>query len=292
MRTSRRSGSRLFGTKATYGGFAAPPSAAAAAAKGEGRIARFIGLDLAWSTRNPSGGAVLDENGRVLEARADLGDDADVVAFVRAHLAETAVLGIDMPTIVPNETGMRPCERELARDFRTYHAAPHPSNRQRFPDGGRARRMLDVLAADGVRERLDLAPRAAGRHAFEVFPHPSLVRLFALPAIIRYKKKARPWPGVLAEWARYRAALAGLAGADPPLVLGPAVPAVAETRGYKRFDDLLDAVTCAYVASFLWRWGCAPPHTRVYGDLVHGYIAIPDRPVVGDEAIRGNGSYE
>ncbi len=226
---------------------------------------------------------MLDERGHVLEARADLGDDADILRFVRAHLAPVAVIGIDMPTIVPNETGMRRCERELARDFRAYHAGPHPANRKRFPDGGRAAALLAALAGDGVRERLDLSPRAAGRFAFEVFPHPSLVRLFELPRIFRYKKKARPWPDVLAEWARYRAALATLARADPPLHLGNAVPAMAEQRGYKRFDDLIDAVTCAYVASFLWRWGTAAPYARVYGNLSDGYIAIPDRALIVSE---------
>jgi len=240
----------------------------------------FLGLDLAWSARNPSGVAALDENGHVVEARADLGDDAELLAWVRSHLRATTVVGIDMPTIVPNETGMRRCERELASDFRSYHAAPHPANRARFPDGGRARVLLDALAADGVVENLALAPRAPGRFAFEVFPHPSLVRLFDLPAIFRYKKKSRPWPGVLAEWSRYRAALASLERADPPLHLGDAVPPAAQVPGYKRFDDLLDAVACAYIASFLWRFGTEPPHVRVYGDLSEGYIAIPDRALI------------
>ena len=241
---------------------------------------RFLGLDLAWSRNNPSGVAALDRDGNVIDARADLGDDADVLAWIRSHLAPTTVLGFDMPTIVPNEFGMRRCERELGRDFRAFHAAPHPSNRQRFPDGGRARSLLDALATDGVRERLDLAPRTAGRFAFEVFPHPSLVRLFDLPAIFRYKKKSRPWPSVLSEWGRYRAALGTLAQADPALHLGSLVPDAADARGYKRFDDLLDAVTCAYVARFLWRWGTAEPHARIYGDLSDGYIAIPNRAVI------------
>jgi predicted RNase H-like nuclease len=258
-----------------------------------GGVRRFLGLDLAWSARNRSGVAALDERGAVIDARADLGDDAAIVAWVRSHLAPTAVLGIDMPTIVPNETGIRPCERALARDFRAFHAAPHPANRGRFPDGGRARAILDALAADGVGERLDVPPRSAGRYAFEVFPHPAHVRLFALPAIFRYKKKSRPWPLVLAEWSRYRAALETLAAADPPLALGDAVPLVALERGYKRFDDLLDAVTCAYVASFLWRWGTAAPHARIYGDLATGYIAIPDRPATIVKAPNGEGpAYE
>ncbi len=199
---------------------------------------------------------------------------------MRSHLAETSVIGLDMPTIVPNPTGMRRCERELAHDFRAYHAAPHPSNQSRFPDGGRARSLLDALATDRVTERLDLGPQTPGRFAFEVFPHPSLVRLFSLPAIFRYKKKSRPWPEVLAEWTRYRTALESLENAVPPLVLGGSVPRAAEIRHYKRFDDLLDAVTCAYVASYLWHWGTASPYARVYGTIAEGYIAIPDGPMI------------
>jgi predicted RNase H-like nuclease len=273
LRTSRRSGSRLFGTKRGYVDARTSPFE-------RPLIPTFIGLDLAWSLRNPSGGAAIDEAGRVLEARADLGNDEDVLAFVRSHLTETSVLGLDMPTIVPNRTGMRRCERELAHDFRAYHAAPHPSNQKRFPCGGRARALLDTLATDLVTERLDLCPRAPGRYAFEVFPHPSLVRLFSLPAIFRYKKKSRPWPQVLSEWSRYRTALGSMQDAVPPLVLGGSVPLAAEIRHYKRFDDLLDAITCAYVASYLWHWGTAPPYARIYGDLVEGYIAIPDGPVI------------
>ena len=243
----------------------------------------FLGLDLAWSARNPSGLAAIDIAGNVLEARAqEAGDDA-LLAWVRGHLRPTTVLGIDMPTIVPNATGTRRCERELATDFRAAHAAPHPSSRARFPDGGRARRLLDALEGDGVVERLELGARPAGRFAFEVFPHPALVRLFGLPRIFQYKKKTRPWPQVLAEWSRYRAALGSLYAADPPLRVPDWIPRAVTPPGYKRWDDLLDALTCAYVAAYLWRWGTSAPHARVYGDLRDGYIAVPDRRVI-DEA--------
>ncbi len=224
--------------------------------------------------------AALDACGRVIEARADLRDDDAIVAWVRANLRATTVIGIDMPTIVRNPGGIRPCERELARDFRAYHAAPHPANLARFPGGGRARAMLDRLGTDGVVERLDLAPRTNGRFAFEVFPHPAHVRLFDRTSIFRYKKKSRPWPDVLAAWGAYRAALGSLAHADPPLVLNATIPHVVISRGYKAWDDVLDGITCAYVASYLWRWGTSLPHTRVYGDLETGYIAVPNRTVV------------
>ena len=236
---------------------------------------RFIGLDLAWSAKNPSGLAVVDGDGSVVEATVDVLDDGALLAWVRDRLAATTVIGIDMPTIVRNASGVRPCERELAADFRSAHAAPHPANLGRFPDGGRARRLLDGLAADGVTEDLAMPAFASGRFAFEVFPHPALVALFALPTIFKYKKKARPWADVLAEWERYRAALGSLEAAEPPLRLPHGFPARATQRGYKRFDDLLDGITCAYVASYLWHRGTRLPATRIYGDLAAGYIAVP-----------------
>jgi predicted RNase H-like nuclease len=137
--------------------------------------------------------------------------------------------------------------------------------------------MLDRLAADGVVERPDLAPRAPGRFALEVFPHPAHIRLFSLPRIFRYKKKARTWGETLAEWSRYRAALAGLRGARPPLDVPDWIPLAVGNRGYKAWEDILDALTCAYVASYLWHWGTGAPHARVFGDLAEGYIVVPDR---------------
>ena len=237
----------------------------------------FLGLDLAWSDRNPSGLAAIDATGHILDLRADLRSDAEVLAWIRKWRGSCGVFGIDMPTIVRNATGARRAENELRTVFGRFGAGPHPANRTRFPDGGRAARFIAELAVEGVIETTAIAPRDPRTIAVEVFPHPAHIRLFDLPRIFKYKKKARPWPEVLAEWERYRAALAGLASADPPLVLDERVPPVVGMRGYKRWDDTLDALSCAYIASFLWRWGSAPPHARVFGDLAEGYIIVPDR---------------
>jgi predicted RNase H-like nuclease len=245
---------------------------------------RLLGLDLAWSDRNPSGVAALDPDGTLLDVRADLRSDADLLEWVRAWRGSHGVIGIDMPTIVPNATGARSAERELASVFARYHAGPHPANRARFPDGGRARRLIDALAADGVVEALDVVPGDPRTIALEVFPHPAHVRLFALERVFRYKKKARPWAGVLDEWARYRAALGSLERADPPLVLDERLPVRVTEQRYKRWDDMLDAVTCAYIASFVFRWGLRLPHVRVFGDLASGYIVVPDRAAFGKGA--------
>ena len=243
---------------------------------------RFVGLDLAWSERNPSGCAVLDESGTLLDLRADLVSDEAILGWLGTSgaLGTSGVIGIDMPTIVPNEAGMRPCESALGAAFRRAHAAPHPANRRRFPDGGRARRIIDRLAAShGVVEQLDVQPGDTRLIALEVFPHPAHVRLFARDRIFAYKKKQRPWATVLDAWSEYRAALASLEHADPPLHLGSFVPERVSARKYKRWDDALDAITCAYVASYVRRWGMAA--CACFGDLENGYIVVPGGAVWG-----------
>ena len=225
---------------------------------------------------------MLDEDGRVVEVRADLCEDEAILRWVRGHLAPTSVLALDMPTIVPNLGGARRCEREVNACFRAAHAGTHPANLGMpvFREGGRARRLIGELAADGVVECLSMQARSPGGFAFEVFPHAAHVRLFGLEQIFKYKKKRQPWSEAHAAWARYRAALASLRDADPPLLLNDAVPEVVCSRGraYKAREDELDALTCAYIASFLWRWGVERPHARVYGNLAEGYIVNPDRP--------------
>lgn len=224
---------------------------------------------------------MLDASGRLLDVRADLGDDDAIIAWVRTHLGDRGVIGIDMPTIVNNASGMRVAERALNAVFRSRHAGAHPANTARFPGGPRARTIIDALQPDGVVEALDVRPGDSRTVALEVFPHPAHVRLFELDRIFKYKKKRQPWAVALAAWAEYRRQLGRLASADPPLVLDPAiVPHVVGSERYKRWDDALDAITCAYVASYVWRWGMNPEWVEVFGDLAGGYIVVPARGAV------------
>jgi predicted RNase H-like nuclease len=246
------------------------------------RAVRFLGLDLAWLPKNPSGLAVLGADGCLLDLRCDLTGDDAVLAWIRQWRGPSGAIGIDMPTIVPNLTGSRPCERELHAVYGRRHAGPYPANRglAPFAGGGRAATLVDALTADGVVHTCRVAPNDPRTVAFEVFPHPSAVALFALSRVLGYKKKARSWPDVWAAWAEYRRLLGQLADADPPLRLPASVPAsVADLpkRDYKRWDDALDAILCAYVASWVWHHGTRAPHVRVFGDMVEGHIVVPDR---------------
>ena len=75
----------------------------------------FIGLDLAWSERNRTGGAVICE-GVLVAATGLLTDDASIEAFIAAHLPAdaAAVIGVDAPLRVPNLGGRRRADHEVS----------------------------------------------------------------------------------------------------------------------------------------------------------------------------------
>jgi predicted RNase H-like nuclease len=238
---------------------------------------RFIGIDLAWGGRRPSGVAVLDPGGRVVDEGWATSDD-EILGFVAAHDADGAVVALDAPLVVTNPAGTsRGCERELARRYGRVGAGPYPTNLGLL--GGRVRAM--ELVERSPRSYLTV-PRDPGRRgwwAVEVFPAPALVELGRLERAIRYKKG--PPETRRAGLTAVAAVLGRLAGADPPLRLDPAGRLARELgrleglrgAGLKAVEDLADAHVCAYVG--LWWWARGPAATLVAGDDATGAILVP-----------------
>src|SRR5687767_15522617 len=48
-------------------------------------------------------------------------------------------IAIDAPTVIPNEEGMRPCEKQLQELFGPFHAGPYPANRNLLGKNGAPR---------------------------------------------------------------------------------------------------------------------------------------------------------
>ena len=241
---------------------------------------RFIGVDLAWGDRRPTGIAVLDDDARLVHVTAQTSDD-QILAAIRPHTDDGCLVAFDAPLVVVNPSGNRPCEAALNQDFARFDAGAHPSNtgKPEFAESPRAARLA-------ARLDLDLDPRStAARRAIEVYPHPATIALFRLGRTLKYKQKAgRPLPQLKGELLRLVELLEGLAHADVPLHLAGHDSwdtLVAETRHatrkseLRRAEDQVDAVLCAYVALFAER---RPDATRVYGDLATGYIVTPALP--------------
>jgi histidinol-phosphate phosphatase family protein len=249
---------------------------------------RFVGIDLAWSPRNRSGGVVLSANGRLQEATALLGGDDDVLGFITNAIPAgmPGIVAIDAPLAVPNESSGRPCDKQVAAVFGRFEAGPYPANRRNLARYGglRAEDIRKNLQSKGFRHDPEFARQATIRRVVEVFPHPATVSLFNLDRTLKYKARGgREYGQRWRELARLREYLGALADVNPPLHLSPEVASmpIEGQRGqaFKEAEDLLDAVICAYGALYAWYHG--PRGCAIYGleapqhNADAGHILVP-----------------
>lgn len=277
------------------------------------RKATFIGIDLAWSTRNFSGCAVI-RNQRLVAHSGTLHTNQDILSFIHTHLKDEspAVIGIDAPLRVPNASGARLCDKALSADWRQFEAGALPANRNLFarfyaqPDRsetlaetemrGRSNEemSLEVNLMSPVRgevlvallsERLRFSESALiplqtnDRLICEIYPHPAHVSLFGLEKTMKYKARSgrkyeQRWP----EYERYQQHLRSLRYSIPKLKRTKALLTQTDVRqlrgkALKAYEDTLDAITCAYVVYYLWMKG--PKYARTYGTLTDGHIIVP-----------------
>jgi predicted RNase H-like nuclease/ppGpp synthetase/RelA/SpoT-type nucleotidyltranferase len=232
----------------------------------------FVGVDLAWGDRQPTGLAVLDEDAHLLHV-STVRTDEEIRTALTPYVEGPCLVAIDAPLIVANPTGSRPAEQELTRDFRRFEAGAHPSNtgKPEFANGTRGARICKMLG-------LDMDPRSGRkRRAIEVYPHPATVVLFGLGKTLKYKAK----PGRSLDLLRSELLL--LMDHVERLVttertwrdLRTQVETATRKVDLRHVEDQVDAVVCAYVALYAERW---PERTTTYGDFERGYIVTPTLP--------------
>ena len=243
----------------------------------------FVGLDLAWGTRQPTGVAVLDDAGRRVTVGA-VRTDEEIVAALGEYVAGPCVVAIDAPLVVTNPTGNRACEAALNRDFARFDAGAHPSNtaKPEFSEEPRGARLAERL---GLSLDPTLPIGEHDRRALEVYPHAATVALFRLGRTLKYKNKPgrtiAQLRGALLDLMRR---LEGLADAPAPMRLThhegwrelvKLVEQAERKSDLRKVEDQVDAVVCAYVALFAVR---RPELTTVYGDAGTGVIVTPTLP--------------
>jgi len=240
----------------------------------------FVGLDLAWGERKPTGVAVVDDEGRLVYVGVAQ-DDASIRAAIGPYVEDDCLVAFDAPLVVTNPTGQRPSEAALNRDFAKFEAGAHPTNtgKPEFAGTPRAARIASALD-------LDIDPNSSSsRRAIEVYPHPATVALFRLGRTLKYKSKpGRSVAQLRSELLRLLDLIEALAQATPPLrvadddgwiALRHAVETAERKSDLRRAEDPVDAVLCAYVALFATR---RPGDVTVYGDAETGATITPTLP--------------
>lgn len=237
---------------------------------------RFLGIDLGWQSGG-SGVCCLERvpAGLKLVALQHSPTREDVLHWVDrlAPPDEPALIAVDAPTLIPNDSGMRLCDRLAHRYFGKYDAGCYPANR-RLPFATNLIEFGLALEARGFRHAAEIAPQVPGRYQIELFPHPATVHLFRLPKILKYKK------GRIADRCEALAKLRTLQLTHLPLLTPalllrdadlPDIPTGG--KAFKIVEDQLDSLTCAYAGAHWWWWG--QPRNWVLGDAQLGYIVVP-----------------
>jgi len=240
--------------------------------------ASFIGVDLAWSDRNPTGLAHLnfDGKGAFLLATDHLTSDEEILLWIDNHSGHSTWVGIDAPIIAPNPPKTsRAADKIVTSLFGRFHAGVYPGNRKRC---ARPIRLCKKLAAIGFSPD-PFFPSRSGRRQLEIFPHLAQIALFGRKRIIKYKKgnveqKRRGLRTLQQTIAHF------LPRVNPPLLSSAQLlelvsenPKTLRGRRLKGLEDRLDALLCAYMTLYFWAWG--EEKCEVFGDLKSGYIIGP-----------------
>jgi len=218
----------------------------------------YIGIDLAWGERNPSGIAVVDADARLVEYRYT-SDPAGIMEMVGRY--PDAAVGIDAPLILPNATGHRPNEREFLGTFARFGLGIHAANTtlfaERFP-----RYTGFELYARLKAEGFDF------KHGnlYEVYPHATILALFNRGKVLRYKASV-PKTERIAALKRLQTALFEV------ITVSNAYQTAIETlkgKALKAEEDFLDSLVCAYTLLHCRRRACL-----CFGDDHVGKLVTP-----------------
>ncbi len=237
----------------------------------------YVGVDLAWGEKRPTGVAVIDADGRLVHVSAQTTDQT-ITDAITAYVQGPCLVAIDAPLIVTNPTGTRPGETALNRDFARFDAGAHPANtgKPEFAEGSRGARLARAL-------RLDMDPRSGReRRAIEVYPHPATIVLFELGRTLKYKQKpGRTLTDLRDALLQLMRLIEGLEHAATPLfvtdhadwrALADRVESAPRKSDLRKVEDQVDAVLCAYIARYA---ETHPELMTTYGDYATGYIVTP-----------------
>ncbi|HWQ41355.1 MAG TPA: DUF429 domain-containing protein [Desulfosporosinus sp.] len=223
---------------------------------------RYIGIDLAWTYSKESGICIIDDNGKIIYYESKVFTDEMIVSIVEEHAQAGAIVGIDAPLIVNNETGSRYCDGAIMRE--KIHGRNLSTLRRAYHN------RVPAFSLTG-----ELSDK---KHVIiETFPTGITLGLFpdAFPSKYKIKHKVE-FGTTKMEMGQIVNLLKRMSGFNPPVhnvedffnhLLS--IQAMSKQR-FKNFEDRVDAFLCAYAAYWL-----ASNDGKVFGDDQDGFITIP-----------------
>jgi predicted RNase H-like nuclease len=191
------------------------------------------------------------------------------------------LIAIDQPTIVPNDTGMRPAEKVAASAVSWLGGGVQPANRGKASMFGVDAPIWKFKREVRAIEHPELSRRATrGKFLMEVFPAlalPSLNQAFCGPG-----KSPKYNPARRFKRQDWQAVVSTVLVEARRLGCGKFVEWCYRqrriTRPRKRHQDELDATICLLIA-IRWQLG-ERKNSIMIGDLKSGYILAPIVPTI------------
>ena len=243
----------------------------------------FVGFDSAWAGKSPGGIVYATFEQDHLLALPDpklVGfDEAAQIIKRLEEECQYVLVAVDQPTLVPNESGMRPVEKVAASLIGQLRSAVQPANRRKSDMFGPNAPIWRFIKQIGAQENPPAARTAKdGLHLMEVFPALALPALE--PAIMERKCAARYNPKnknknfSLRDWKLVASAVQRHADALHLKPLSRWASEAAKCAAPKKEDqDCLDAAICLLIALY---WRRAPRDCSiVIGDAETGYMVTP-----------------
>jgi len=213
----------------------------------------FIGIDLAWKRRNRSYVVVLDSMANIIHSHSLSFDE--IAPFLQQHIDPSeAIIGVDAPLIVNNESGNRCTEVEFLKSYSKYKLGAYPVNR----------RLLTKSYGLIVGEELSKILKAY--ELVEVYPHATILNLFNDAKVLPYKyKKGRNKAFYMEQLVRYTGFLESVTpNLDKKLFDGSTL------KTLKKYEDYLDSITCAYSLYYANKY-----NYESYGSQEEGLLIVP-----------------
>ena len=231
------------------------------------RERRYIGIDLAWTEKNPSALAILAEGSSAPRLSEVLYPDSldEMVGLVRQLKEDFDIsIGVDAPLKVPNDTGNRTIEKAFLRDFARFKIGMLPVNRTLME------RMYGLVRGEMLVRGLEAEGFVLGKNLLEVYPHSTIAVCFNRNRLLPYKrKKGRSLTDVKETLAKYRDHLQKAVGSHPFFDSD-----ITDLKGkaLKAYEDGLDSVTSAYALWFCQRY---PEQCKTYRGEGEGVFITP-----------------
>ncbi len=214
----------------------------------------YIGIDPSWSGKNNTAVVVCDEELRVIENYYTNDMKKIILAIVPF---KEAVIGIDAPLIIKNETGHRKNEAEFLKVFARFGLGLHAVNKKRYPYF-----FPELL----YRELSALGYSFDKNNIYEVYPHATIMACFNNMKLLQYKSKY----GSTVRRANMEKLCNYLAGVIEYGDLFTGTIAHAKGKQLKKYENFLDALVCAYTVYYCMHESCYS-----FGYAENGILLVP-----------------